>query len=507
MANRTHILCIFDGYGYRDSKSYNAITIETAPYFYSVWEKYPHSLIKTGGEDVGLPEGQMGNSEVGHMNLGAGRVVYQELPKINRSIRTGEISSNPQLCKFIESLKKSGGACHLMGLVSAGGVHSHEDHIVGLAKVVADAGVPVLLHYITDGRDTPPQSAIESLPKVADKIAAIKGAKSASVCGRYWAMDRDNRWERVEKAYNLYTRGVGEGFTNVAKALEASYQADKNDEFVEPIVLPDFKAMKDGDGILFANFRADRARQILTAFLDGKFADFNRDVVVKFEAALGMVQYSSELAKLMDAIFPPSEIQESLGEILSKQGMKQLRLAETEKYAHVTYFFNGGNEAVFEGEDRVLVPSPKVATYDLQPEMSADEVTKHLLEAINSKKYDLIVVNYANGDMVGHTGILDAAQKAVKTLDKALKQIVDAVVATDAVMILTADHGNCEEMLDEKTGVAHTSHTLNLVPAVLINEKSGKKLKDGKLADIAPTILSLMGLTKPAAMDGDVLLK
>jgi len=506
MAKKTHILCILDGYGYREDTSNNAVTRDNAPYFFSLFDNNPHSFLKTGGEDVGLPEGQMGNSEVGHMNLGAGRVVYQDLPKINKSIKDNELASQKALVEFMAELKKSKGTCHLMGLASAGGIHSHEAHIVALAKAVADAGVPVRVHAITDGRDTAPQSAIQTVPELETKLnAAGSDVKLASLCGRYWAMDRDNRWERVVKAYDLMTKGEGNKFASVKEALEASYKAEKNDEFVEPVVLPGFKAMEDGDGVLMANFRADRAREILACLVKPDFRDFERKKKVSFAAKLGMVQYSSDLNEFVDAIFPPKDIQNSLGEVISKKGLKQLRLAETEKYAHVTYFFNGGIEEVFSNEDRILVPSPKVATYDLQPEMSAAEVTTNLVKAINSKEYDLIVINYANGDMVGHTGVLEAAKTAVRALDKHLKEVVSAVEATDAVMIITADHGNCEQMYDDEKKTVHTAHTLNVVPCVLVNEKTGKKIKDGKLADLAPTILTLMGMEIPAEMDGEVL--
>lgn len=506
MVKRTHVLCIMDGVGHREDVNNNAISKETAPFYHSLLEQYPSALLKTDGLSVGLPEGQMGNSEVGHMNLGAGRVIYQDLPKINKSIETGEISKNDNLLGFIDKLKTSGGTCHLMGLASSGGVHSHEDHMIALAKIVSEAGVPVMMHFLLDGRDTPPEDAIDTLPKVVEKLSALDGVKMGSMCGRYFALDRDNRWERVEKAYNLFVSGKGKKVDNIKDALEASYKKDKTDEFVEPVTLPDFKAMADGDGVLMANFRTDRAREILTALLDPSFKRFNRGEVINFAAALGMVQYSAEHAKLLSAIFPPKVINNSLGEVLSNKGKTQLRIAETEKYAHVTFFFNGGREDEFEGEDRILVNSPKVATYDLKPEMSAVEVTDKLEEAILSRKYDFVLVNYANGDMVGHTGVLIAAKKAVSTLDACLKELVDAVKEVDGVMILTADHGNCEEMYDGEKQCAHTAHTLNPVPVVLINDKTGKSIKDGKLADVAPTMLSLMGLEVPAEMDGDNLL-
>ncbi len=507
MAKKTHVLCILDGYGYREETENNAISPETAPYFHSLLEEYPHALLSTDGLKVGLPEGQMGNSEVGHMNLGAGRVVYQDLPKINKSIEVGEFSQNPQLVEFIEKLKTSGGTCHLMGLTSSGGVHSHEDHIISLAKVVSEAGVPIMMHLFSDGKDVPPQDGINSLPEFIKKVTNFEGIKIGSLCGRYYAMDRDNRWERVEKTYRMLVSGSGKKFDTVEEALEASYKRDKGDEFVEPVILPDFKAMEDSDGVLMANFRTDRAREILIALVDPDFKGFDREKVISFSAALGMVQYSTALSKWLPAMFPPKNIKNSLGELLANKSMTQLRIAETEKFDHVTSFFNGGSDVTFEGEDRILVKSPSVATYDMQPEMSAKEVTEKLEEAILSNKYDFILVNYANGDMVGHTGVLIAAKRAVETLDAALKEIVAAVKEVDGVMLITADHGNCEEMYNDAKQCEHTAHTLSKVPVVLVNDAKGRKIHDGKLADVAPTMLELMGLDIPSEMDGKVLLE
>ncbi len=507
MAKKTHVLCILDGYGYREETENNAISPKTAPYFHELLEEYPHALLKTDGLSVGLPEGQMGNSEVGHMNLGAGRVVYQDLPKINKAIETGEIAKNPQLLDFISKLKNSNGTCHLMGLTSPGGVHSHEDHIVAVAKIVSDAGVPVMMHLLSDGKDVPPQDGINSLPEFIKKMTNFEGVKIGSLCGRYYAMDRDNRWERVEKPYRMLVAGSGKKFDTVEAALEASYKRGKGDEFVEPVILPDFKAMEDGDGVLMANFRTDRAREILMALFDLDFEGFDRGEVINFAATLGMVQYSTALSKILPAMFPPKNIKNSLGELLASKSMAQLRIAETEKFDHVTSFFNGGSDVVFEGEDRILVNSPKVATYDLQPEMSAKEVTDKLEDAILSGKYDFIVVNYANGDMVGHTGVLIAAKRAVETLDAALKDIVAAVKEVDGVMLVTADHGNCEQMYNKEKNCPYTAHTLSPVPVVLVNDAKGRKIHDGKLADVAPTMLELMGLDVPSEMDGKVLLE
>ena len=505
---KTHILCILDGFGYREDLSNNSITPETAPFFHELLKTYPHALLKTDGEEVGLPAGQMGNSEVGHISLGAGRTVYQDLPKITRAVENGELANNPQLKKYIADLKASKGKCHLMGLVSDGGIHSHEDHIIALAQIIAKEGVEVVIHLILDGRDTPPQSAINTVPGFINKVTdGFYNIKIASICGRYYVMDRDKNWERIEKAYSLYTQGKGVSFESAVEALQASYNAGKDDEFVEPVVLNHFELMQDGDGLLMANFRADRARQILTTFVDPDFDGFKKEKTVSFNSVLGMVEYSDHLNKFIPAIFPAEILKDTLGEVVSRNSMMQLRIAETEKYAHVTYFFNGGSEAVFEGETRILVPSPKVATYDMQPEMSAPEVTDKLIGAIESGDYDLIVVNYANGDMVGHTGNLEAAKKAVQTLDDSMCKVVGAVKETGSVMLLTADHGNCEEMHDHSTNGAHTAHTLNLVPVVLINaDKSISKINNGSLVDVAPTLLKLLNLDKPLVMSGKNLL-
>lgn len=502
------VLCILDGFGWRESSDNNAVALAKKPNFDALWASAPRGFLDACEEHVGLPKGQMGNSEVGHMNLGAGRVVYQDLPLIDRAIATGELDKNPTLHQYIKALQQSGGTCHLLGLASPGGVHAHQDHMLALAKIVSAAGVPVAFHFWLDGRDVPPQQAVGTVPALLQQLAALPGVKPATLCGRYFAMDRDKRWERVQQAYDVLVEGKGENATDPVAALQAHYAAGKGDEFIPPIVLPHYAGMKDGDGILCANFRADRAREILTALLDPAFEGFARSRVIHFAAAAGMVEYSTELNRFLPALFPPKDIQDGLGEIVARAGLKQLRIAETEKYPHVTFFFNGGLETVYPGEERILVPSPKVATYDLQPEMSAAEVTEKVVAAVDSDRFDLIVINYANCDMVGHSGMLDAAIKAVEAVDRGLGALVAAVQRQGGAMLVTADHGNCEQMYDPETKGPHTAHTLNRVPMVLVGAPAGvTALADGKLADVAPTLLALMGLEQPAAMDGVSLLR
>ncbi|MDX2028490.1 MAG: 2,3-bisphosphoglycerate-independent phosphoglycerate mutase [Alphaproteobacteria bacterium] len=505
---RPVVLCILDGWGFREGGSDNAIERAQAPVFRTYWASSPHAVLDASEEHVGLPKGQIGNLEVGHMNLGAGRVIYQDLPMIDQVIAKGELTSNTALQQLIAKLKQSGGTCHLMGLASPGGVHAHQDHIVALAREVAKAGIPVAVHAFLDGRDVPPQSSAEQIAKLAADLKNISGTKLVTLCGRYYAMDRDKRWERVEKAYELLVEGQGAPSDDSAAAIKASYAASVTDEFVLPVALNGYAGMKDGDGILFANFRADRAREILTALLDPTFSGFAREKIVRFAAAAGMVEYSEALNKLLSALFPPKKIENTLGEIMARAGLKQLRIAETEKYPHVTFFFNGGREEPYAGEERIMVPSPKVATYDLQPEMSAVEVTDKLVAAIDSGKFDFIVVNYANPDMVGHTGILEAAVKAVETIDVCLDRVFAAVEKQGGMLLLTADHGNCERMHDPSTNGPHTAHTLELVPVLLVNgPKNVKSLRNGgRLADVAPTLLELMNMPQPAEMDGKTLL-
>jgi 2,3-bisphosphoglycerate-independent phosphoglycerate mutase len=447
----------------------------------------------------------MGNSEVGHLNIGAGRVVMQDLPRIGSAIASGEIKSAPALVDLIKSLKQSGGTCHLIGLVSPGGVHSHQDHAAALANILADAGVPALMHAITDGRDTPPQSAAEHLDRL---LAALpKSVPVATVCGRYYAMDRDKRWERVAKAYGAIVEAEGPRFADAPAVIADAYAQQKFDEFIVPAVVGDYRGMRDGDGILCFNFRADRVREILSAMLEADFTGFPRARKLRFAAAVGMTQYSDELDRLMPAIFPAQTFKNILGEVVAQAGRTQLRMAETEKYPHVTYFLNGGHEAPYRGEDRIMVPSPKVATYDLQPEMSAPEVTNKVVEAIRSGHFDVIVLNYANTDMVGHTGKFDAAVKAVETVDTCLGRLAEAVEQTGGALVITADHGNAEMMRDPETGGPHTAHTLNPVPFVIVNPPGAiAAVENGRLADVAPTLLDLLGLPKAATMTGHSLI-
>jgi len=503
--HRPVVLCVLDGFGAREAAADNAPSVAAMPVWRKFWAENPHAFLAASGQDVGLPDGQIGNSEVGHMNLGAGRVVFQDLPMIDQAIASGELAAKPELAAFIAKLKATGGTCHLMGLASPGGVHAHQDHILVLAKLVAAAGVPVAIHAFLDGRDVPPQSAAAQIEKMQDALELIEGAQLATLCGRYYAMDRDNRWERVEKAYRLLAVGKGAAEVDAVAAIEASYSAGVFDEFVLPVALDDYAGMKDGDGVLFANFRADRAREILLALLDPQFNGFTRPKIVHFAAALGMVDYAERLNELMATLFPPKHIEKGLGELVSAAGLKQLRIAETEKYPHVTFFFNGGREEPYPGEERIMVPSPHVATYDLQPEMSARELTDKVVSAIEGGAFDLIVLNYANPDMVGHTGSLPATVAALEALDVCLGRLLAATAKSGGVILVTADHGNCEVMVDPQTHGPHTAHTLSKVPVVLAGTEA-KVLRDGRLADVAPTLVALLGLVQPSEMSGETLI-
>jgi 2,3-bisphosphoglycerate-independent phosphoglycerate mutase len=499
------MLAILDGWGWREDAADNAVKQARTPNFDRLWASCPNALLRTSGKDAGLPQGQMGNSEVGHLNIGAGRVVMQDLPRIGDAIASGEIEQQPALQNFIACLKANGGTCHLMGLVSPGGVHSHQDHAAGLAKILAAAGVPTVVHAWTDGRDTPPQSAGDDIARLAATLP--KSIPIATVCGRYYAMDRDKRWERVARAYAAMVDAEGAPFPDAAAVVRAAYAEKKFDEFIDPAVVGDYRGMRDGDGVLCFNFRADRVREILAAILDPKFSGFERKRAVKVACAVGMTQYSDELDRFMQAIFPSQSLTKILGEVVANAGRTQLRTAETEKYPHVTYFLNGGREEPFPGEDRIMVPSPKVATYDLQPEMSAPELTDKVVAAIDSGKYDLIVLNYANPDMVGHTGSLPAAVKAVETVDTGLGRIADAIERAGGALVVTADHGNCEMMRDPETGGPHTAHTTNPVPLFLLGARNRALVTEGRLADIAPTLLELMELPQPQEMTGKSLLR
>ncbi len=504
---RPAVLCILDGWGHRPDPKDNAILDARTPNYDRLIATCPQGLIDASETFVGLPKGQMGNSEVGHMNLGAGRVAVPDLPRIDNAIEDGSLARNPALAELLATLKKTGGTCHLMGLASPGGVHAHQDHLVVLANLVAGAGVPVAIHAFLDGRDMPPRSALECAAHIDAGLKPGLPIRFATVSGRFYPMDRDKRWDRVALAYDAMVDGKGESATTPKRAIDRAYAAGLDDEFVKPTVIQGYAGMKDGDGVLMFNYRSDRAREILTALLDPLFDGFKRPRFVTFAAAAGMVEYSAALNPLLKALFPPEVIKMGLGETISKAGLKQLRIAETEKYAHVTFFFNGGEERVFDGEERILVPSPKVQTYDLKPEMSAPEVTDKLVEAIGSGKFDLIVVNYANTDMVGHSGVLAAAVKAVEAVDACLGRLMAAVSKAGGVMLVTADHGNAEQMFDEKSHQKHTQHTLNRVPALLFNAPAAvHSLTDGKLADVAPTLLALMGVPQPAEMTGKSLL-
>jgi 2,3-bisphosphoglycerate-independent phosphoglycerate mutase len=501
---RPVMLVVLDGWGWREERADNAVKQANTPTFDRLWATCPHAFLRTSGGDVGLPPGQMGNSEVGHLNIGAGRVVMQDLPRVNDAITSGAIEQTPGLQAVIAKLRETGGTCHLMGLMSPGGVHSHQDHAAALAAILARNGIPTVVHAFTDGRDTPPRSAGEDIARL---LAALPpSVPVGTVSGRYYAMDRDNRWERVSKAYNAIVSAEGPRFADAAAVVADSYAKDVSDEFVIPAVVGDYSGMKDGDGIVCFNFRADRVREILAALLDPKFSGFTRLRVVQIAAAAGMTEYSSDLNALMGTILTAQDLSNVLGEVAANAGRTQLRMAETEKYPHVTYFLNGGREEPYPGEDRQMVPSPKVATYDLQPEMSAPELTDKAVAAITSGRYDLIVLNYANPDMVGHTGVLSAAIKAVETVDTGLGRLVAAIEKMGGALLATADHGNCEMMRDPVTGGPHTAHTTNPVPLLLVGG-GNVKLADGRLADLAPTLLALMELPQPPEMNGVSLLR
>ncbi|KFZ37539.1 phosphoglyceromutase [Shewanella mangrovi] len=497
-------LLILDGWGSRSDTSNNAVFHAKTPVLDGLTEKYAHSLISGSGLDVGLPDGQMGNSEVGHINIGSGRIVYQELTRIGKAIDDGEFFDNPALAKAVDAAAAADGAVHIMGLLSAGGVHSHEDHIAAMCQMAAKRGAKAIyLHAFLDGRDTPPRSAKSSL-EMFDKLFADLGVgKIASVVGRYYAMDRDNRWDRVSQAYELITEGKGKYNTaSAVEALENAYARDENDEFVAATTIGDAVEVNDGDALIFMNFRADRARQITRAFVNPDFDGFVRNKTPKVNFVM-LTEYAADIDAAV--AFPKEELVNTFGETLQQQGMRQLRISETEKYAHVTFFFNGGIETPFEGEDRILINSPKVATYDLQPEMSSAELTDKLVEAIESSQYDVIICNYPNGDMVGHTGSFDAAVKACEAVDSCLGRVVAALEKVGGECIITADHGNAEKMVDETTGQPHTAHTSELVPFIYVGREAEID-NGGRLSDIAPSMLTLLGKDVPAEMTGKAII-
>ena len=502
------VLCILDGWGYRAEKENNAIEMGDTPVWHRLVAENPTAMIQTSGLDVGLPDGQMGNSEVGHTNLGAGRVVMQDLPRIDAAITDGSLAQNPVLTELIKNLKKTGGTCHLMGLLGPGGVHAKQNHIVALARILNDSGIDVVIHGFLDGRDTPPDSARGFVAGLERDIHSLPRVRIGTLGGRYYAMDRDNRWERVDLAYRALVNADAPRFATADSAIEQSYQNKVFDEFMIPVVIGDYQGMKDGDALIMANYRSDRAREITRMLLQPDFTLANRVRVVHFASAVAMTEYSSDHNQWMKVLFPPEDLKNIFGEVISRAGLKQLRIAETEKYAHVTFFFNGGKETLFPAEERILVPSPKVATYDLKPEMSAIEVTDKLVDVIERDLFDVIIVNYANGDMVGHTGVLDAAIRAAETVDSCVGRVVRAVRDKGGVMFITADHGNAEQMVDPKTGNPWTAHTATPVKAVLVNAPGDiSGLADGRLCDVAPTLLDLMGLPQPPEMTGHSLLK
>ena len=506
------VLCILDGWGLRDAPEDNALAQADLPNWSRFTAAQAPARIATSGAAVGLPDGQMGNSEVGHMTIGSGRIPVQDLPRIDAAIADGSFARIPALQEVLDAARARSGTVHILGLLSPGGVHSHQRHILALAKAAADAGLAVRLHALLDGRDTPLQSARDLLPQVEAGLQEIRDAgadaRIATICGRYYGMDRDKRWERTALAYAALVDGEGvRRAGTAAEALQAAYEAEETDEFVQPAVIGDYAGMADGDALVMANFRADRARQMMTALTDPQFDGFARRMPA-FAAVAGMASYSAALDERMAVLFPALTFPNTLGACLAEAGLKQIRIAETEKYAHVTFFLNGGEEQVFAGEERALVPSPKVATYDLQPEMSAAQVTDEVVAALDSGRFALVVVNFANPDMVGHTGKLPAAIKAAEAVDEALGRVAEAVERAGGVMLVTADHGNLEEMRDPDSGAAHTQHTTNPVPALLVGPAAqGRRLADGGLADIAPTILDLLGLKQPAEMTGHSLLQ
>ena len=499
------VLCIMDGWGINENTENNAVALAKTPNVDFLTKTFPYSTLDASGADVGLPIGQVGNSEVGHMNLGSGRVVLQTLPKINKAFENNEIEKNNNFQNFLLNHNKNK-TVHLLGLCSDGGVHSHSRHMIEMSKLLEKNKCKTWLHIFSDGRDCSPKQLGQHIKKF--EMSLPKNIKIASLVGRYYSMDRDNRWERIKKAFDLIVYGKHDRkFPNISEGLEEAYKNNETDEFISPTLIGNYKGFEDGDSLIMVNFRADRVRELLTALLDPTFREFEKGTNTPILSNnLGMTEYSTELSKFINSIFVKENIKNTLGEVISKANLKQLRLAETEKYPHVTFFFNGGEETVYPGETRVMIPSPKISTYDLQPEMSAKKVEIKLISSIKNKTYDLIVINFANPDMVGHTGDLKAAIKAVETVDSAIGNIKDTIIKYDGLMLLTADHGNCEIMFDETMNLPHTSHTCNKVPLILISKNKNYKLRDGRLADIAPTILELISIKKPENMSGESLL-
>lgn len=510
-AKKTALLLILDGWGHREETEHNAISAANTPIWDKLWQECPHTLITTSGTAVGLPAGQMGNSEVGHMNLGAGRVVYQNLTRIDKAIEDGDFFNNEVLCEAVDKAAKTGKAVHILGLASPGGIHSQEGHLLAMIDLAYKRGAKkVYFHAFLDGRDTPPRSALTSLQNLQAKLSAGGEGRVASIVGRYFAMDRDNRWDRVVQAYDLITAATCDfTATSVETGLAAAYARDEDDEFVKATsITPEGSSaaiMEDGDSVIFMNFRSDRARELTRAFTDPNFSGFAPTTKPKLSSFVTLTEYAADIDAA--CAYPPQQLNNVLGEYLESQNKTQLRIAETEKYAHVTFFFSGGREEPFEGETRTLIPSPQVATYDLKPEMSAFEVTDKLVAAIKSGEYDAIICNYANGDMVGHTGSFDAAVKAVEALDVCLGRITTAIRESDSQCLITADHGNVEQMMDSSTGQVLTSHTSGPVPLVYVSNSAWAFKSPGSLCDIAPTLLSLMDIAIPAEMTGQALMQ
>ena len=501
------VLCILDGCGLKDESYGNAFKTAKKPNFDFLWNKYPHSKLEASGEKVGLPHGQMGNSEVGHMNIGSGRLVYQPLELINSKIKDKTYETNKEILSVFEHVKKHNSSLHLCGLLSDGGVHSHINHLFAIMELCKKNNISkVYYHVFLDGRDTLPESSIKYLNQLENKTKEIGVGSIATITGRFYAMDRDNRWDRVEKAYNALVKGEGIKANSAIAGIEESYQKEIFDEFVEPTVICNdgnpVATISENDSVIFFNYRKDRAREITRSLVDKEFDKFEREYFPLYYVCF--TTYDATIENVHIA-FKEQELKNTYGEMIAKNGLKQLRIAETEKYAHVTFFFNGGEEKQYPGEDRILVPSPKVATYDLQPEMSAIEVTDKVVEAIESKKYDTIILNYANPDMVGHTGVLEAAIKAIETIDECVGRVVKAIEDVNGVLLITADHGNSEQMIDYATGEPHTAHTTNPVPLILVGKDA--KLKEGRLADLAPTMLDILGIEKPEEMTGESLIE
>ncbi len=504
------MLMILDGFGINEQKEGNAVKLANTPNLNEILTKNPNTIVHTSGLAVGLPDGQMGNSEVGHTNIGAGRIVYQDLAKITKAIEDGDFFSVPEFVKAIENCKKNNSKLHIMGLLSDGGVHSHNRHLYALLEMAKRKDFEnVFVHCFMDGRDTPPASGEGYITELEEKMKEKGIGQIATISGRFYAMDRDKRWERVSQAYNAIVNGEGEKAISAVSAIEESYQKEVFDEFVKPTVITNKNGepvakLEDGDSVIFFNFRPDRAREITRSIVDKEFDGFETKKLDPYFVC--MTSYDETMPNV-EVAYRKEELKNTFGEYISNKGLKQLRIAETEKYAHVTFFFNGGKEEQYAGEDRILVPSPKVETYDLKPEMSAYEVTEKVVEAIRSEKYDSIILNFANPDMVGHTGSVDAAIKALEAIDECVGKVVEAINEVNGVLLITADHGNCEQMVDYKTGEPQTAHTTNPVPLAIVGLPANKKIKEGRLADLAPTMLDFMGLEKPDEMTGESLLE